>query len=66
MTGFLKRYQLMALGGVPGLRAGAMAMFKIKDVPELSAGIFLLLDQVKHTFSNGEHTMSLEAKIINI
>lgn len=62
----LKTISVDGVGGVPGLRAGAMAMFKIKDVPELSGGLFLLLDKVKHTFSNGEHTMSLEAKIINL
>lgn len=62
----LKTISVDGVGGVPGLKAGAMAMFKIKDVPELSSGLFLLLDKVKHTFSNGEHTMSLEAKIINL
>ena len=62
----LKTISVDGVGGVPGLKAGAMAKFKIKDVPELSSGMFLLLDKVKHTFSNGEHTMSLEAKIINI
>lgn len=62
----LKTISIDGVGGVPGLRAGAMAMFKIKDVPELTGGLFLLLDKVKHTFSNGEHTMSLEAKVINI
>ncbi|MDF2885797.1 MAG: Phage late control protein [Lacrimispora sp.] len=62
----LKTISIDGVGGVPGLKAGAMAKFKIKDVPELSSGLFLLLDKVKHTFSNGEHTMSLEAKIINL
>lgn len=62
----LKTISVDGVGGVPGLKAGAMAKFKIKDVPELSGGLFLLLDKVKHTFSNGEHTMSLEAKIINL
>ncbi len=61
----LKTISVDGVGGVVGLRAGAMAMFKIKDVPELSIGLFLLLDTVKHTFSEGEHTMSVEAKIIN-
>ncbi|MFR3729179.1 hypothetical protein [Lacrimispora sp.] len=61
----LKTISVDGVGGVPGLKAGAMAMFKIKDVPELSAGYYLLLDKVKHTFSDGEHTMSVEAKLIN-
>lgn len=61
----LKTISVDGVGGVPGLKAGAMAMFKIKDVPELSTGLFLLLDKVKHTFSDGEHAMSVEAKIIN-
>lgn len=61
----LKTISVDGVGGVPGLKAGAMAMFKIKDVPELSTGLFLLLDKVKHTFTDGEHTMSIEAKIIN-
>lgn len=61
----LKTISVDGVGGVPGLKAGAMAMFKIKDVPELSKGYYLLLDKVKHTFSDGEHTMSVEAKIIN-
>ena len=59
----LKTISIDGVGGSPGLKAGAMAKLKIKDVPELSGGIFLLLDKVKHTFSNGEHSMSLEAKI---
>lgn len=62
----LKTISVDGVGGVPGLKAGAMAKFKIKDVPELSNGYYLLLDKVKHTFSDGEHTMSVEAKIINI
>lgn len=61
----LKTISVDGVGGVPGLKAGAMAMFKIKDVSELSNGYYLLLDQVKHTFSDGDHTMSVEAKIIN-
>lgn len=61
----LKTISVDGVGGVPGLKAGAMAMFKIKDVPELSKGYYLLLDKVKHTFSDEEHTMSIEAKIIN-
>lgn len=61
----LKTISVNGVGGAPGLKAGAMAMFKIKDVPELSNGYYLLLDQVKHTFSTGDHTMSVEAKIIN-
>lgn len=61
----LKTISVNGVGGVPGLKAGAMAMFKIKDVPELSKGYYLLLDKVKHTFSDGNHTMSVEAKIIN-
>ncbi|HBE87487.1 MAG TPA: hypothetical protein DDW53_22350 [Lachnoclostridium sp.] len=62
----LKTISVDGVGGVTGLRAGAMTMFKIKGVPELASGMFLLLDKVKHTFSDGEHTMNLEAKIINI
>jgi len=62
----LKTISVDGVGGAPGIKAGSMAKFKIKDVPELSSGLFLLLDKVKHTFSNGEHTMSLEAKILNI
>lgn len=61
----LKTISVDGVGGVVGLRAGAMVMFKIKDVPELSIGLFLLLDKVKHTFSEGEHNMSVEAKIVN-
>lgn len=61
----LKTISVEGVGGIPGLKAGAMAKFKITDVPELSVGLFLMLDKVKHTFSNEEHTMSLEAKIIN-
>lgn len=62
----LKTISVDGVGGVPGLKAGAMAMFKIKDVPELSKGYYLLLNKVKHAFSDGEHTMSVEAKIINV
>jgi hypothetical protein len=62
----LKTISVDGVGGSPGLKAGAMATFKIKDVPELTSGYRLVLDKVKHTFSNGEHTMSVEAKIINI
>lgn len=60
----LKTISVDGVGGVPGLKAGAMAMFKIKDIPELSNGYYLLLDKVKHTFSDADHTMSIEAKII--
>jgi hypothetical protein len=42
-----------------------MAKFKIKEIPELANGYYLLLDKVSHSFSDGEHTMSVDAKIIN-
>ncbi|MDR7813391.1 XkdQ/YqbQ family protein [Lacrimispora sp.] len=61
----LKTISVEGVGGVPGLKAGSMAMFKIKDIPELAKGYYLLIDKVKHTFSDGEHIMSVEAKIIN-
>ena len=47
------------------LKAGAMAYFKLKDVPELKDRYLLILDKVKHTFAAGEHTMNLEARIID-
>lgn len=62
----LKTIKIDGAGGEPELRAGAMAMFKIKDIPELSSGYFLLLDKVEHTFSDGDHSMNLEAKILTI
>lgn len=52
--------------GIPGLRAGAMATFRIYDIPELKDGYKLLLDKVKHTFSGGSHTMSLEARMLGL
>ena len=61
----LKTISVSGVGGVPGLKAGAMAKFKINEIPELSNGYYLLLDKVNHTFSDGEHTMSVDAKIIN-
>ena len=52
--------------GIPGLRAGGMVTLKIRDIPELRSGYRLLLDKVKHKFSTGEHTMSFEAKMLNL
>lgn len=52
--------------GIPGLRAGGMVTLKIRDIPELRSGYRLLLDKVKHKFSNGEHTMSFEARMLNL
>ena len=49
--------------GIPGLRAGGMVTLKIRDIPELRSGYRLLLDKVKH---NGEHTMSFEARMLNL
>ncbi len=62
----LKTISVDGVAGIPGLKAGAMTMFKIKDVPELSNGLFLLLNKVQHTYSDEEHTMKIDAKIINI
>lgn len=62
----LKTISMEGVGGVPGLRAGAMAIIKIKDIPELSGGYALMLDKVKHVFAEEGHTMNLEAKILNI
>lgn len=61
----LKTISVDGVGGVPGLKAGSMVMFKIKEIPELANGYRLVLEKVKHTFSSGEHTMSIEAKIMN-
>lgn len=62
----LKTISVDGVGGVVGLRAGAMVMFKVDDVPELKNGYFLLLDKVKHKFKNDDHTMSIEAKLLTI
>ncbi|MBS6644551.1 MAG: hypothetical protein KH366_13310 [Clostridiaceae bacterium] len=62
----LKTISVDGIGGVVGLRAGVMTMFKIDDVPELKNGYFLLLDKVKHKFKNDDHTMSIEAKLLTI
>lgn len=52
--------------GVPDVRAGSMVCFRIKDVPELNAGYFLLADKVTHKYADDDHTMSIEAKILSI
>ena len=62
----LKSISVSGAPGVIGLKAGAMTMFKIADVPELKNGYFLLLDKVKHKFSNDDHTMDVDAKILTI
>lgn len=51
--------------GVPGLRAGGMVTIRIKDIPELKNGYRLVIDKAKHVFTNGEHTMSLDARMLN-
>ena len=61
----LKIITINGVGGAPDLKAGAMAYFKLKDVPELKDRYLLILDKVKHTFAAGEHTMNLEARIID-
>jgi len=61
----LKTITINGVGGAPDLKAGAMAYFKLKDVPELKNRYLLILDKVKHTFSAGEHTMNLEARIVD-
>uniref|UniRef100_UPI0006CF333F XkdQ/YqbQ family protein n=1 Tax=Clostridium sp. NkU-1 TaxID=1095009 RepID=UPI0006CF333F len=62
----LKTISVDGVDGAPNLRAGAMPTFKIKEIPELTGGYRLVLDKVQHTFSDGDHTMKIEAKIINI
>lgn len=52
--------------GVPDVRAGSMVCFRIKDIPELNTGYFLLVDKVTHKYADDEHTMSIEAKILSI
>lgn len=52
--------------GVPGLRAGAMSQFMIKDIAELSGGYVLLLEKVSHKYSNDSHTMKVEARVLTI
>lgn len=62
----LKSLSVDCAGGMPGLKAGAMVMFKIKEIPELTNGYFLLVDKVQHVFTYDDHTMSLEAKLLTI
>lgn len=50
--------------GVIGLKAGGMVMLKISDIPELKSGYWLLLDKVKHKFSDNDHTMNIEVRIL--
>lgn len=50
--------------GVIGLKAGGMITLKINDVPGLKSGSWLLLDKVKHKFTENDHTMSIEARML--
>lgn len=52
--------------GVVGLKAGMMSLFKLEKVPGLSQGFWLILDKVEHTFKQGTHEMSVEAKMLSI
>lgn len=52
--------------GDPEIRAGSMVCFRIKDIPELKEGYFLLADKVTHKFEDNDHSMSIEAKILTI
>lgn len=61
----LKTITINGVGGAPDLKAGAMVYFKLKDVPELKNRYLLILDKVKHNFTAGEHTMNLEARIVD-
>lgn len=60
----LKSISVNSVGGILGLRAGAMTMFQIMDIPELKNGYFLMFDKVKHKFTDASHTMDVEAKIL--
>lgn len=50
--------------GVPGVRAGSLVYFHIPQIPGLEQQYGLIADKVKHTFENGSHTMSIEAKLV--
>lgn len=52
--------------GILGLRAGSMITVRINEIPELRGGYRLLLDKVKHKFSECKHTMSLDARMLNL
>lgn len=46
--------------GVPGLRAGQMALLKIPGLGDIDLDQYVLLEKVEHTFENGAHTMEIE------
>lgn len=50
--------------GVPGLRAGNMAMIDIPDLGDISLSKRLLLDSVDHHFEQGKHTMNVGMRVI--
>ena len=52
--------------GIPELRAGGMVTIRIDDIPELRAGYKLVIDKAKHVFSSGNHTMSLDARMLSL
>lgn len=52
--------------GILGLRAGEMITIRIDDIPELKSGYKLIADKVKHIFSDGEHTMSIDARMLDL
>lgn len=62
----LKTISVSGVGGVVGLRAGAMSPFQILDIPELKNGYYLILEKVKHKFENDDHTMDVEATLLTI
>lgn len=50
--------------GIPQLRAGNMLMVNVPDLGDLSLTKYVLLDKVEHTFTNNDHTMELECRVI--
>ena len=55
----MRTIQVSSLG-VPGLRAGQMALMRVPDLGDIALNQYVMLESVSHTWENDVHTMEFE------